>query len=92
MLVVAALGLLGLGAWIDQRDNAADAAFARGIEAGRQQMRDTVRDAYTQGQRDALSAASTSANGLQIAQTCMAWWYSAPMDKATLRKRVCGRS
>lgn len=89
-LVCAALALFAWGAWIDGRDADATAAYERGVEAGRKQMRDTVRDAYAQGQRDAVEATSRGAGGVQLAATCMAWWYAAPIDKATLRKRVCG--
>lgn len=93
-LILGFILLLGWGEHQDSKANDSDNAYQlgieRGIEQGRAQMKATVMDAYKQGQHDALSASKGDANGLQIAQTCMAWWYDTPINKAALRKRVCG--
>ena len=56
----------------------------------RTSMLPNIRAAYEQGQRDALAAAEPGANGLQIASTCMAWWYDSGTNKRAMRERVCG--
>lgn len=60
-------------------------AFERGRQVGRAEMRDTVRDAYVLGQRDALKAAIEPP--AQCAVECGALLVGAP---APLRRRVCG--
>lgn len=87
--VVAVVVLLGIGNRMDPEPVTAEdhesSAFERGRQVGRAEMRDTVRDAYVLGQRDALQAAIEPP--AQCAVECGALLVGAP---APLRRRVCG--
>lgn len=87
--VVAVVVLLGIGNGLDAEPVTAEdhepSAFERGRQVGRAEMRDTVRDAYVLGQRDALQAAIEPPT--QCAVECGALLVGAP---APLRRRVCG--
>lgn len=86
IVMVAALALT---AALDDRSKRAFADQAL-EERTRQAMLPNIRAAYEQGQRDALAAAEPGANGLQIASTCMAWWYDSGTNERAMRERVCG--
>lgn len=94
--VVAVVSLLAVGNGLDVEPVTAEdhepsaheaSAFERGRQVGRAEMRDTVRDAYVQGQRDALQAALQDEAPAQCAVQCDALLVGAP---ARLRQRVCG--
>lgn len=97
MCVCLALGvLLGLamdsGARVRSSATLAGAAFERGVEQGRSDMLGSVRGAYQAGLQacvEGLEGAQRGEQGVQLAQTCMAWWYGTQIDKAALRRRVC---
>lgn len=84
------LALLGLMHLLDEHGKRLFDAQAV-EQRTRSAMLPSIRAAYEQGQRDALAAAAPGATGLQIAATCMSWWYDARIDKSALRERLCGR-
>ena len=90
LVLVALLALLGYTQAGDDQATADAEAYARGKLAGRLELAATVGDAYQQGLSEGLRTAASAPDGVQLAQVCMAWWYDGPLDKATLRKRVCG--
>lgn len=88
------LALFGVAHQLDERSQRALDAHtaAQALEQRvRSSMLPNIRAAYEQGQRDALAAAAPDASGLQIASTCMAWWYDTGTNKRAMRERVCGR-
>lgn len=75
--IVAVLLAIGYGQSVDEQAAAEDERIsARAFESGRSQGRGellaTVREAYAQGQRDAMAAVRGEATGVALLQACQA--------------------
>lgn len=95
MCVMGLIFLLALGQAIDNADrdqeaiDRAQAAQTIAQAHSDQEWARKVARAYEQGQRDAIAANAAKPEGIQLAQTCMAWWYGGTVNQAALKQRVC---